>query len=486
MGEMIFSTNDILKKGFFIVNSNYKQSEANFYENLFLTHKENCTLKDRIIATIREAEKVIKICSFVITDNEIVSEIIEKAKNPNFAIFILTMLDKNRLTNKISLDSDADEEDFPFKDIDSHLNNIKKLRDHGVHIRAAESVHAKFMIADRNEGIITSANFTTNSLSHNVESGVYMDSESSKALDRLFDAIYLNGAPYKSFITTKQSKKMFITKVNAGLIKENLNFPYHNLRFTYSNLHNGLFDEILNIINNAEDFIYLSSYSIIELAMIESFVKAISEAIERGVQISIFCRAMNRLDHIEGCRKLSRKGCKIFAECYNHSKGIVSEKNGMIFTANIDGKHGLINGFEIGYILNEDQKEEFLKFHKELISMSIFRFENTPVRSSFMEFIALYEMEKNQNPISVGTDLELIVNKSLQKYFHNISDSLIFIGNKREKDRKISFIQIDNEFYETTMNYNKIKVLRKCKSFFDAEKYLLKYKNLKVIFSDEQ
>ena len=48
--------------------------------------------------------------------------------------------------------------------------------------------------------------------------------------------------------------------------------------------------------------------------------------------------------------------------CYkfheNHSKCVLSENQGVIFSANIDGKNGLLSGFEIGCILTEEQREQ--------------------------------------------------------------------------------------------------------------------------------
>ena len=49
---------------------------------------------------------------------------------------------------------------------------------------------------------------------------------------------------------------------------------------------------------------------------------------------------------------------EFFADLFNHSKGVINEKKGLIFTANIDGFHGLRNGFEVGYILQEKQRIE--------------------------------------------------------------------------------------------------------------------------------
>lgn len=88
------------------------------------------------------------------------------------------------------------EEELNDKTSTIHLSNIKKLRDNGVHVRASESAHAKFIIADRDFGFIMSANLTTPSLNENTESGIYLDKNSSEELDKLFDLIYIKGANY--------------------------------------------------------------------------------------------------------------------------------------------------------------------------------------------------------------------------------------------------------------------------------------------------
>ena len=73
---------------------------------------------------------------------------------------------------------------------------------------------------------------------------------------------------------------------------------------------------------------------------------------ERNGSVNIFCRGMNyRSDHLVACNELVKMGCVIYGDVFNHSKGIISKDNGMIFTANIDGQHGLTNGFEVGYLM---------------------------------------------------------------------------------------------------------------------------------------
>ena len=488
MKEINYQLEDTLQKGVFIMDQESDNTFGpKYYDTLFITNGTNTTLKDKIITAIRDAESVVKLCSFIVTDQEIVGEILNKIKDSNIAVFLLTQLDKKKLTNQFAISSNIyDEEDFSASQIDSHLANIKMLRDNGVHVRAAIDLHAKFVISDRKNGLIMSANFTTNSLYKNVESGVLMDNDSSRDLDTLFDLIYLHGTSYKSFTNTKKSKKMFVVENNATLLADQLPLPSNGLRYTYDNLQNNLLEEINRIIDDAEDYIFLSTYSIVGLAKIPQFVNAISKACSKGVKISIFCRAMNnRFDHLEGCRILSNLGCKLFGDYYNHSKGIVTEKKAMIFTANIDGNYGLLNSFEIGYIINESQRRDFLDFHKELINNSIFRFSERPTRKDFMNFVAHYEIEKDHKPFFSEIDIEIVVKKPLHHHFENVSDNLMFIGRKNENNQVVYFLSLDDNFFIVSKSMNKLTVLKKCSPFYNTERYFLKFFKLKITFTNE-
>ncbi|MBK8090148.1 MAG: hypothetical protein IPK31_20765, partial [Chitinophagaceae bacterium] len=63
-----------------------------------------------------------------------------------------------------------------------------------------------------------------------------------------------------------------------------------------------------------------------------------------------------------------------------------------------DGKHGLKNGFEIGVLLNQSQRDEFLRFHEYLISTSVYKYELSPVRLEFFKTYSIYEKMKKQSP----------------------------------------------------------------------------------------
>ena len=191
----------------------------------------------------------------------------------------------------------------------------------------------------------------------------------------------------------------------------------------------------------------------------------------------IIHRGMNyRNDHLEGVSKFSEIGCKIYADVFNHSKGVINENTGMIFTANIDGNHGLNNGFEVGSILNETQRKEFLDFHKKLIETSFYVFKNTPTRNDlFVTYIA-YEQQKGLNTPLLSQYPIVSYKDPLKVDLEEFKDSIIFYGRFENSE----YLIVGNTFYKCRVNENTITLLEKTVSRFDIEKYIFKFLELKI------
>lgn len=479
--ELILKNTDTLNSGAFILNENkFDYSPFLDYKTIFLTQKDNIGLKNEILKIINDAVYVLKICSFIITDEEIFNAILQKAKETQVAIFILTQLDSTKLENILSLTGFITEEEIKENPTRLHLKHVKHLFDNGIHIRASLSAHSKFIVADRNIGFITSANFTTPSLLFNTESGAYLNEISSKELDKLFDIVFLQGTTYKKFLSTNKQTKMLVvqseTNINYDLLP---NSEISNLRYTCENITNNLLDEIISIINETNEYLFLSTYSIVGLNSLEELFKAIKATIEeRGVFVSVFCRGMNyRNDHLEGVSKLSEIGCKIYADVFNHSKGIINESKGMIFTANIDGNHGLNNGFEVGFILNENQRIEFLDFHKKLIESSFYVFKNNPTRNDLSVTYSAYEKQKGLNSPLLPKYSTVYYESSLDINLEEFRLQIIFFGKSKDSDYLIA----GNSFYKCKFEENSIFLLEKTEVRFDIEKYLFKFFELKLI-----
>lgn len=477
--EITIRNTDILNSGVFVINKDRNDFYPFLhYQNIFLTQEGNFALKNEILKIISEAKTVLKICSFIITDKEIFNAILTKAKETPIAIFLLTQLDPAKLENSLSLVDFITEEELKENPSRTHLKFIKQLYDNGIHVRASLSAHSKFIVCDRKKGFIMSANFTTPSLTFNTESGTYLDEISSIELDRLFDVIFLQGTTYKQFVGTRKKGKMLVVQSEVIINSDLLPHPSKsNLRFTCESYSNNLMNEIVSVINTAKEYIYLSTYSAVGLKDLSVLINAIKNAIARDVNISIFCRGMNyRNDHLQGISELHEIGCNVYADVFNHSKGVINENEGLIFTANIDGNHGLTNGFEIGYILNEIQRVEFLDFHKRLIETSFYTFASKPARNLLFQTYIAYEMMKGLKAPLIPLNLILSFKQIQNINLDDFKRYIIFYGKSKETE----FLIVGNTYYKCKLKANIISILETVKPRFDLERYVLKFFELKI------
>ena len=475
--EYTLNVNDIFKTGLFILNSN-KTAYVPFTENseIYLTQENNTALKNEILKLIADTKEVIKICTFILTDKEIFKALLARAKENDIAIFVLTQLDPSKLQNT-SISELITEEELKENPVNEHLFHIKMLYDHGAHVRAATTAHAKFIIADREKAMIMSANLTSPSLNFNTESGVYLDTNTVAELDRLFDVIFQHGTKYRQYHTASKSKT-FVVQTAETISPQYLQIePSSKLLYTYEHHSRRLYYSILDIIQSAVEYIYLSSYSIVALHHLPEFVDEIKKARARNVDIYIFCRGMNyRSDHLKSCLELDGLGCRIYGDVYNHSKGIVNEKTGLIFTANIDGNHGLLNGFEVGYHLDETQRKTFLLFHKDLLRTSPYCFVNEPTRKVFFETYSIYEAVKRISPPTFAPDLLL---NSVAGLSINPDDFVKYPIFYAKKGRD-SYLFAGSKMYKCSLIAEQFTLLSSEDLRYDLEKFLLKYNNLKI------
>lgn len=475
--ELTLTLEDNLQMGLFILNKErfpYKPFMQN--DELFLTQENNSTLKKQILQLISEAEKVLKVCSFILTDNEIFQALLKRVKQNEVAVFVLTQLDPGKLKNTLISDL-VTEEELKEDTAQNHLAYIKMLYDHGAHVRAATTAHAKFIIVDRQKAMIMSANLTTPSLNFNTESAVYLDAVSATDLDRLFDIIFQHGTRYRQYHTASK-KKAFVVQKTENVPTDCLTInPMSQLCYTYEQYSNQLYKDIVKLIKSAKQFVYLSSYSIVGLHKLPEFMNELKRAIERNVEINIFCRGMNyRSDHLESCKTLHLMGCKIYGDLYNHSKGIINENKGLIFTANIDGNHGLINGFEVGCILNPQQRQLFLEFHIELIKTSFYIFENRPSRRLFFETYSAYEAMKNNFAPQLPEELFINNPSKLRINYKDFEKMPLFFSQKGQK----TFLFVGRNIYRCEYDNGQFSLLFHEEPQFDLERYLLTYTNLKL------
>jgi len=462
--------------GYFVLNQNKIEIPWIQKKDFFVTLPSEQSIKEAIIDLIRNAETSIKICSFIITDKDIYEEIEKVLEKYNVAVFLLTQLDDSKFSSSL-----LSEEEMTENYHQNHLDIIKKLYEKGAHVRATKTTHAKFIVSDRTSAFLMSANLTSPSLTHNPESGIFISEiESIKHLDRLFDLIFQYGTEYTKFITAN-SNKQFIISRDSQITKELLSFNEStNLRFTYETINNSLYQEIVSIIENSTSDIFISTYSIVGLEFLPEFISAITKKIEEGKSITIFSRGMNyRSDHVESCIELSKLGCVIYGDLFNHSKGIFTQNKSMIFTANIDGIHGLKNGFEIGAVLNHEQSKNIESFIQWQIQTSPYKFVLSPSKIECFNQYDFYCKEKEMKPLLLPSNIRLNIGNGNENLFKDIDLKTCYL---KIRNKELTQIQIGKLNYYANFSDNTLYIKeRVTKPEYNLESYLFTYESIKLI-----
>ena len=258
---------------------------------------------------------------------------------------------------------------------------LQRLFYSGVHVRLLDNLHAKFIIADGQKGVLMSANIASNSLNKNVETGISVEGDDLKGLELIFDTMY-NYADIVQFVQSDRSDvvKMSVKKLPNQIfegIKGNIRLTAISRNQT--NLseckQTSIYDSIIKIIDDAESFIYIVAWVFKDKRGALSKLKyAIDRAAKRGVKVALLYNDKGNTANKEIQQRyiyeMGRIGCDAYPVTNNHSKCVLSDKTGMLFTANIDGNNGLLEGFEVGCLLDEEQYRQAVKHIEELIKIA--------------------------------------------------------------------------------------------------------------------
>lgn len=339
----------------------------------YFSNKENQSLADGIFGLIRNATKYIKTGNFFFRDPKIHSELL-KAADRGVAIFVLSNLTGNE--NRGYRDTKAKAESDP------HIVHLHEMEQKGIHVHLCRDLHAKFLISDGTQGLIMSANYTPDSLYGNPENGVDVSGIELSHLEDVFDELYLHpdtvlqgdGQRYRyaekndpipsgSFDNIGSGSKLLITISSKAS---------SNLRECH---YRTIYDKILNVINESRAYLHIISWSFSGIEKLPEFTEAIKAACDRGVKIRLYygtkgeswqiSRTQKQIGILKGNLKNSIEDVALKD---NHAKCVLSEKEGLMFTSNIDGENGLLTGFELGCVLSESERTSALVQLKNIIN----------------------------------------------------------------------------------------------------------------------
>lgn len=341
----------------------------------YINDRNRKELTEKILGIIRSAKKYIKLSSFIMEDLQVVSELCEVAGSGELAVFVIS----NRNNKEGEEFKSTSPQREGVEGIHSHQMFLQRLFYAGVHVRLLDNLHAKFIIADGEEGLLMSANIAANSLAKNVETGISLSGNDMKDLEIIFDTMY-NYADIVQFVKSDSSD--IIKKSVRKLPNEIFCNIKGNVKLTAISKYNTnlsecnqmtLYDAIIKIIDEAQSFVYIVSWVFKDKRnTLFKLQKSIKNALKRGVKVTLFYNnsvsSFNKALQEQFIYQLGSKGCDAYSNDNNHSKCILSDKDGLLFTANIDGANGLLEGFEVGCMMDKEQHEQALNHVKELIT----------------------------------------------------------------------------------------------------------------------
>lgn len=339
--------------------------EPQYYLNTSSTYP----LTERIKQIIRGAKKYIKTGNFFFREPGMLEEL-KAACQRGVVVFILSNLQENE--NRFVAGNQ-----FKKSEYDPHIPNLMDLVSMGAHVRCIGELHAKFILADGEVGMIMSSNYTIDSLYGNPECGVDLFNDDCNYLERLFDTIFTHadtrlvgrkkdgdGYVFKSYLSLIDPMVFQDNETNILLTLA----PGNNTETNLANCNmTSLYREIAKMINDAKKRISLAAYSFREIDKLPLIKNALVKAVNRNLEILLIYNSdVGRVEREISQLQTELQGIKSLGIPKNHAKFLLTEEEGIIFTANIDGKAGLLNGFELGVRLSKFQYDQCVNGLHEL------------------------------------------------------------------------------------------------------------------------
>ena len=115
----IIDDNGNFSGGYFVINKNIQEASIPDNQRFLLSCKSTRTLLTSIKGMISEAKEYLKICSFIIDNQNVVDSIEEKLREGLVSIFILTAVDDRNLKSDM-----VDEDEYNEFSKSRHLEFI--------------------------------------------------------------------------------------------------------------------------------------------------------------------------------------------------------------------------------------------------------------------------------------------------------------------------------------------------------------------------
>ena len=332
-------------------------------ETLMCTHPKNPAILQTMIDMITSAKHSVLLFNWMLNHPDIEKSLVAAANRLNGRVHVLTTLG----TSIFSRYSDEEQ-------AEKDLLRLQNLAGNGVYIRLHPESHAKFLIVD-DELLITSANIVKTSLEENIETGIRVnDANTVRYLHAFFSYIWLHEAN-QHIRPSKNDPRLG----NPWSQSSTPDAPVAsaNAIWTLSNRRMSLVKAIIDTIKSAKKTLRISTYvlSNTESGIGKQLVDELVKASEKGVAITILYHATDKAigrpprehEAVGFLRLMSCKGVSMRGHPDLHAKHVIADNDaGLLFTANLDGSHGLNAGIEVGTHLSKEASQHLAEWHDSL------------------------------------------------------------------------------------------------------------------------
>jgi len=386
-------------------------------ETLISTHPKNPAILDAMVNMISSAKRRVFLFNWMLQYPAIEESLASAANRLNGRVHVLTTLE----TSIHSRYSD-DEESM------NNLSRLQGLAGNGVYIRLHPEAHAKFLIVD-DELLVTSANINDNSLEKNIETGIRVsDSKTVKSFHSFFSYLWLHEA--NQHIRPSRTDPRL---GNPWSQTESPDSPRAaaDAIWTLDNRRMSLAESIIEKIKSAKKTLRISTYHLYnaEKGIGKQVVDELVNASQSGVEITILYHATNvaigrppreEIEAVGFLRLMSCTGISMRGHPDLHAKHIIADEiSGLLFTANLDGNHGLNTGIEVGIRLSKEASRQLSEWHDNL-------FDSFPLELVISPTISELSMRKGTKLVQLPDGIMV----SSVKQFNKIKQILSNVSEK--------------------------------------------------------
>lgn len=304
-----------------------------------MTSGTSGTLKKRIIQLIDSARNQICACSFLLADAAIENALLQ-AEQRGVRVYLLTSAEVKLKTSE-NEDWGRDDE---IREL--HKKMLTKLAGN-VYLRSSGHFHAKYLVADKNQGVMTTCNFTTKALMENPEIGIELNAKECEQVWKLFQHQFWEGS----------EKEMLRQGTLDGVHPEG-RFPEHNptdsVRCSHpSGSKSSILEECLSMIDSAQHSITITSYGWGN----KEISKALKKRLNDGLEICVIGRNHRGGKHTDYLQEFKESGCSVYGLPLIHAKSVLIDPgtpsaSGLVMSANFD-EISMKTSHELGICLNE-------------------------------------------------------------------------------------------------------------------------------------